>query len=135
MCARNQAQADKHQGLFRQDAFRGREDNTQELSHDHDTVLGECVVSGIRHLVFDKKKNTPWVERNRAKQRNLLIWENGHRAFLLFEIETDPMWADEHKKKFGPGGSSSMDEGCEEVLQEDGLGNRMASAEISKPTV
>lgn len=56
MCARNQAQADKHQGLFRQDAFRGREDNTQELSHDHDTVLGECVVSGIRHLVFDKKK-------------------------------------------------------------------------------
>lgn len=67
MCERNQAQADKHQGLFRQDAFQGREDNTQELSHDHDTVLGESVVSGIRHLVFDKQKNTPWVERNRAK--------------------------------------------------------------------
>jgi hypothetical protein len=33
------------------------------------------------------------------KQRNVLVWENGHRAFLLFEIETGPMWADEHKKK------------------------------------
>lgn len=53
--------------VFWQDAFQGREDNTQELSHDHDTVLGESVVSGIRHLVFDKQKNTPWVERNRAK--------------------------------------------------------------------
>lgn len=93
-------QVGKHIRVFLgQDPIQGAWRYTQELSHDDDdAVLGEEVVSGITHLVFDKgrrKQKTPWVERNRSAERGQSkdgnvphFGKNGHRPFLVvFEME------------------------------------------------